>query len=91
MEILACGDENKREADEINLTDRVIIAVLVIATYVTFYKAEISGKSLITKHSVVINRWPDFVGSIRIVGFRIIFPKPMIRLCVAHIMIGLKF
>ncbi|CAG8836384.1 25774_t:CDS:1, partial [Racocetra persica] len=62
-EILACGDENIREAGEIS--DQVLFAVRFISTHVTFYKAEISEKywnelsiGLPDKYSVAIKRWP---------------------------------
>ncbi|CAG8779748.1 14855_t:CDS:2, partial [Cetraspora pellucida] len=62
-EILACGDENIREAGEIS--DQVLFAVRFISTHVTFYKAEIPEKywnelsiGLPDKYSVAIKRWP---------------------------------
>ncbi|RHZ86013.1 hypothetical protein Glove_57g11 [Diversispora epigaea] len=65
IEILACGDENKRLINLNKWTDQTIYAVRVISTFVTFYKTTISKKywdELIEgfpkTHSVVIQRWP---------------------------------
>ncbi|CAG8599142.1 11351_t:CDS:2 [Paraglomus occultum] len=60
-EILACGYENVR----LSITDQTILAVRVISSYVTFYKAEIPvaywrelRRGLPQKQSITILRWP---------------------------------
>ncbi|PKC69445.1 hypothetical protein RhiirA1_415679 [Rhizophagus irregularis] len=62
-EILACSDENMRQARVAR--DQTIYVVRIISIYVTFYKAVISasylielGEGLPQEQSVVILRWP---------------------------------
>ncbi|CAG8483065.1 13037_t:CDS:2 [Acaulospora colombiana] len=62
-EILACGYENVRLSRAI--TDQTILAVRIIFSYVTFYKAEIPvaywkelQRGLPRKQSITILRWP---------------------------------
>ncbi|CAG8786194.1 13669_t:CDS:2, partial [Dentiscutata erythropus] len=62
-EMLACGDENIREAHM--AYDMIIFVVRVVSTYVTFYRASIQkdywdelSLGCPQKHSITIFRWP---------------------------------
>ena len=78
-EILACGDENRRRYTCGPVGDQVIFAVRVLATYVTFYKAEIPAAywkeledGLPIHQSVEILRWPAKRG--RYTGYNLANP-----------------
>ncbi|CAG8624002.1 6823_t:CDS:2 [Paraglomus occultum] len=65
VEILACGSENLRSLGGERPTDQKILAMRVISTYVTFYKAVIPAKywealekGLPKDQSLKIQRWP---------------------------------
>jgi len=65
VEMLACGSENLRSLGEEEPTDQTILAMRVISTYVTFYKAVITSaywkeleSGLPKDQSVKIQRWP---------------------------------
>ncbi|CAJ0768203.1 2062_t:CDS:2 [Entrophospora sp. SA101] len=78
-EILACGDENIRQAREaFNMT---IFAVRVVSTYVTFYRATISKSywnelaiGCPRQQSITVLRWPGN-SSDPIVGFDLAEPN----------------